>query len=161
MTYVDNSVYEEDNVLYALCIRVGVTLVLNGGEVTKCCEIGCFKAILPTYILLISIGYPMYTLVLVTFSFADSEKIARTSSRPRLGNATGRPVTASRLCLSILLPCDKNKVAECSRIRLPVFVRVGRIELPSRPWQVRILPLNHTRSGYILTDSWEFGKQTE
>ncbi len=25
------------------------------------------------------------------------------------------------------------------------FVRVGRIELPSRPWQGRILPLNHTR----------------
>ena len=24
-------------------------------------------------------------------------------------------------------------------------VRVGRIELPSRPWQGRILPLNHTR----------------
>ncbi len=81
MTYVDNSVYEEDNVLYVFCIRIGVALVLNGGEVTKCCEIGCFKAILPTYILLISIGYPMYTLVLVTFSFADSEKIARTSSR--------------------------------------------------------------------------------
>lgn len=26
------------------------------------------------------------------------------------------------------------------------FVRVGRIELPSRPWQGRILPLNHTRA---------------
>ena len=25
-------------------------------------------------------------------------------------------------------------------------MRVGRIELPSRPWQGRILPLNHTRS---------------
>lgn len=25
-------------------------------------------------------------------------------------------------------------------------VRVGRIELPSRPWQGRILPLNHTRN---------------
>ena len=26
------------------------------------------------------------------------------------------------------------------------FVRVGRIELPSHPWQGRVLPLNHTRN---------------
>ena len=29
-------------------------------------------------------------------------------------------------------------------------MRVGRIELPSRPWQGRILPLNHTRSYHLL-----------
>jgi hypothetical protein len=26
-----------------------------------------------------------------------------------------------------------------------LYVRVGRIELPSHPWQGRVLPLNHTR----------------
>ncbi len=31
-----------------------------------------------------------------------------------------------------------------------IFVRVGRIELPSRPWQGRILPLNHTRILYTF-----------
>ena len=27
-----------------------------------------------------------------------------------------------------------------------LFVRAGRIELPSRPWQGRVLPLNHARN---------------
>lgn len=31
-------------------------------------------------------------------------------------------------------------------------VRVGRIELPSHPWQGRVLPLNHTRlNEFILS----------
>ncbi len=34
--------------------------------------------------------------------------------------------------------------AYCGPIR-NFFVRVGRIELPSHPWQGRVLPLNHTR----------------
>ena len=29
------------------------------------------------------------------------------------------------------------------------LVRAGRIELPSRPWQGRVLPLNHARITYI------------
>ena len=29
-----------------------------------------------------------------------------------------------------------------------VFVRLGRIELPSHPWQGRVLPLNHNRKIY-------------
>ncbi len=33
----------------------------------------------------------------------------------------------------------RNSVSFC------IFVRVGRIELPSHPWQGRVLPLNHTR----------------
>ncbi len=34
--------------------------------------------------------------------------------------------------------------------RNTLVVRVGRIELPTRPWQGRILPLNHTRDLYIV-----------
>ena len=29
------------------------------------------------------------------------------------------------------------------------LVRAGRLELPSRPWQGRVLPLNHARITYI------------
>ena len=29
--------------------------------------------------------------------------------------------------------------------RVFVCVRVGRIELPTRAWQARVIPLNHTR----------------
>ncbi len=31
------------------------------------------------------------------------------------------------------------------------MVRAGRIELPTRPWQGRIIPLNHARSPHILS----------
>ena len=31
------------------------------------------------------------------------------------------------------------------RTKLSLKVRAGRIELPSRPWQGRVLPLNHAR----------------
>lgn len=31
-----------------------------------------------------------------------------------------------------------------------VFVRIGRIELPSHPWQGRILPLNHIRRASFI-----------
>ena len=34
--------------------------------------------------------------------------------------------------------------------QLKMFVRIGRIELPSYPWQGYILPLNHTRMNYII-----------
>lgn len=30
------------------------------------------------------------------------------------------------------------------------FVRIGRIELPTRPWQGRVLPLNHIRVGWMI-----------
>ena len=32
------------------------------------------------------------------------------------------------------------------------LVRAGRIELPSRPWQGRVLPLNHARSVIFLAN---------
>ena len=38
------------------------------------------------------------------------------------------------------------KVHEGSLRNREFKVRVGRIELPSRPWQGRVLPLNHTRN---------------
>jgi hypothetical protein len=41
-----------------------------------------------------------------------------------------------------VIPSYTQSIAEVS---LGKNVRVGRIELPSRPWQGRILPLNHTR----------------
>ena len=35
-------------------------------------------------------------------------------------------------------------------------VRVGRIELPSHPWQGRVLPLNHTRNKSNITYYFDF-----
>ena len=39
--------------------------------------------------------------------------------------------------------------------RLTLAVRVGRIELPSHPWQGRVIPLNYTRN-YIIIDLVRF-----
>lgn len=36
------------------------------------------------------------------------------------------------------------------------LVRIGRIELPTRPWQGRVLPLNHIRLRYIFSHSPSF-----
>ena len=36
------------------------------------------------------------------------------------------------------------------------LVRVGRIELPSHPWQGRVLPLNHTRNFFYYRALWHF-----
>lgn len=51
------------------------------------------------------------------------------------------------------LPCllHKQKAeAEVSPASAFCFVvRVGRIELPSHPWQGRVLPLNHTRKYFL------------
>ena len=46
-----------------------------------------------------------------------------------------------------LLTCT-NKTSAFRRCF--VIVRVGRIELPSQPWEGRILPLNHTRRYFII-----------
>ena len=35
-------------------------------------------------------------------------------------------------------------------------MRVGRIELPSHPWQGRVLPLNHTRNVIIIRKNFFF-----
>ena len=38
-----------------------------------------------------------------------------------------------------------ERPALSSTIFVKLFVRIGRIELPTRPWQGRVLPLNHIR----------------
>ena len=43
---------------------------------------------------------------------------------------------------TLQLANDKNRLRHFYR---PI-VRVGRIELPTQPWQGRVLPLNHTRN---------------
>ena len=40
-------------------------------------------------------------------------------------------------------------------------MRVGRIELPSHPWQGRVLPLNHTRNVIHYTQKLFFLQQTK
>jgi hypothetical protein len=42
---------------------------------------------------------------------------------------------------------------------LRLFVRIGRIELPSHPWQGRVLPLNHIRNN-LRTVYPESGNKT-
>jgi hypothetical protein len=37
--------------------------------------------------------------------------------------------------------------------RFFLYVRVGRIELPNRAWQARVIPLNHTRFIFYRTDN--------
>ncbi len=49
-----------------------------------------------------------------------------------------------RLRLSILLPPAKH-IRQTLRVFLFVFVRAGRIELPTAAWKAAVLPLNHAR----------------
>ena len=46
--------------------------------------------------------------------------------------------------------CTKSKEKPLQTRGFSFSVRVGRIELPSRPWQGRVLPLNHTRKLTLL-----------
>ena len=44
-----------------------------------------------------------------------------------------------------LYPQDKKMARKCLFYQGHMILRVGRIELPPRPWQGRVLPLNDTR----------------
>lgn len=37
-------------------------------------------------------------------------------------------------------------------------MRLGRIELPSHPWQGRVLPLNHNRNIFVLFKCFKYLK---
>lgn len=53
---------------------------------------------------------------------------------------------ASISCFYFLWQCHVNSRAPLDVLLESFYVvRVGRIELPSRPWQGRVLPLNHAR----------------
>ena len=55
-----------------------------------------------------------------------------------------------RLRLSILLSSLQKHSRPKLLFVLVIFVRVGRIELPSDPWQGPILPLNYTRDCHSI-----------
>gem|GEM_PF-2417112 len=63
--------------------------------------------------------------------------------RPPLGLSATQ---VSPVLGSILFPHVHHNKTQRSRVRFcMLYVRPGRIELPSHPWQGRVLPLNHDR----------------
>jgi hypothetical protein len=82
-----------------------------------------------------------------SFSSLRSKKLKRSRPRRATSQSLGKACTQfdpPEASLPLSSRRFKQKTI-LGRMALCWSVRAGRIELPSRPWQGRILPLNHAR----------------